>query len=119
MALALNWGLHGILCVQVCWYYSISRFAHNLFASVPDTYYLAFPKDRLQAKLQVYGVLIFECFQSAIVAHDILVAFTSFGPGHAFDSEHALNSLHTTWFTIPVAGGISEHKLLSHDGLSY
>jgi len=88
IALALNWGLQGILCLQVY------------------TYYLAFPKDRLHAKIQVYGVLIFEILQSAVVAHDVVIASSLSLGGQEHDSLHSLNSLHTSWLSIPVAGGI-------------
>lgn len=88
MGLAVNWGLLGMLCLQVY------------------TYYLAFPKDRFPAKLQVYSVFFFECLQSAIVAHDVVVALT---PSLGRSSHHlsTLNSLHTHWFSIPAAGGIT------------
>jgi len=88
LALALNWGLQGILCLQVY------------------TYYLAFPRDRLHAKIQVYGVLIFEFLQSAVVAHDVVLALSLSLGGSEHDSLNSLNSLHTSWYTIPVAGGI-------------
>jgi len=95
IALAVNWGLLGMLCLQVY------------------TYYLAFPRDRLLAKLQVYGVLIFELLQSAVVAHDVVVALAVVGLqnfGDNFDLAQelsgSLDSLHANWFSIPLAGGI-------------
>ena len=99
---------------------SKSRIAYHSFR--PDTYYLAFPHDRLQAKLQVYAVLIFELFQSAVVAHDVVVALAVGGLGNfsaaselASDLYFSLDSLHTHWFSIPLAGGISECDLLSYE----
>jgi hypothetical protein len=81
----------------------------------PDTYYLAFPHDRLLAKLQVYFVLIFELLQSAVVTHDVVVALAVGGLEHfdavselASDLRTSLDSLHAHWFSIPLAGGISE-----------
>ena len=101
---------------------SKSRIAYHSF--LPDTYYLAFPHDRLQAKLQVYAVLIFELFQSAVVAHDVVVTLVVGGLGDfsaaselSSDLYFSLDSLHTHWFSIPLAGGISECNLLSYKGL--
>lgn len=97
VGLALNWGLLGMLTLQVY------------------TYYLAFPHDRLQAKLQVYIVFAFELFQSSLVAHDVVIALVPSGLGHfrasfanqvAGDLKTSLDSLHTYWFSIPLAGGI-------------
>jgi len=95
IGLAVNWGLLGMLCLQVY------------------TYYLAFPHDRLLAKLQVYGVLIFELLQSAVVTHDVVVALAVAGLQNfreaselAKDLRTSLDSLQTHWFSIPLAGGI-------------
>lgn len=97
--------LHPSLLVAFC--PSKLCIAHHCFWS--DTYYLAFPKDRLLAKLQVYGVLFCEFLQTAIVAHDVVVALVS---SLGDPKVAALDSLHTNWFSIPVAGGISEYNLL-------
>jgi len=97
VGLALNWGLLGMLALQVY------------------TYYLAFPHDRLLAKLQVYIVFAFEIFQSSVVAHDVVIALApsgldnfraAFAPQAASDLKTSLDSLHTYWFSIPLAGGI-------------
>ena len=92
-----------------------SKIPHSLTISFPDTYYLAFPHDRLLAKLQVYAVLIFELLQSAVVAHDVVIALAVGGLEHfraAFELAHdlrtSLDSIHGHWFSIPLAGGISE-----------
>ncbi|KAF8157034.1 hypothetical protein B0H34DRAFT_770658 [Crassisporium funariophilum] len=84
VALCLNWGLQGVLCTQVY------------------TYYLAFPRDRLLAKLQVYGVLTIEIIQTVVVTHDVFAALGT-SPGDL----RALDSIHTHWFSIPVSGGIT------------
>jgi len=95
LGLAVNWGLLGMLCIQVY------------------TYYLAFPHDRLQAKLQVYAVLIFELLQSAVVAHDVVISLAVQGLENfpatfelAHDLRTSLDSIHTHWFSIPLAGGL-------------
>ncbi|KAF8799753.1 hypothetical protein BYT27DRAFT_7200985 [Phlegmacium glaucopus] len=84
VALAINWGLLGMLCLQVY------------------TYYIAFPQDHLLPKLQVYGVLFCECVQSAVVAYDVVTALVK-----SLGDPNELDLLRTLWFTIPVAGGIT------------
>ena len=124
--------------IGACWECSASKSVGSILSSKshiayinffrPDTYYLAFPHDRLLAKLLVYAVLIFELIQSAIVAHDVVIALavggledfhhrfdTSFAFELAFELRESLDSLHTHWFSIPLAGGISECNLLSHN----
>ena len=125
-----------------CWECSASKSVGGILSSKsyiayhhfrPDTYYLAFPHDRLQAKLQVYAVLIFELFQSAVVAHDVVIALAigilsdlrhfhsirdaTFAIELAGNLRGSLDSLHTHWFSIPLAGGISECNLLYHEDL--
>ena len=109
-----------MLCLQVCWYhFTIFQIAHRLTISFlpphPDTYYLAFPHDRLHAKIQVYAVLVIELVQSAVVAHDVAISLAVGGLENldvAFDlaSEFrtSLDSIHGHWFSIPLAGGIGE-----------
>ncbi|TFK41687.1 hypothetical protein BDQ12DRAFT_392800 [Crucibulum laeve] len=79
----VNWGLLGVLCVQVY------------------VYYLAFPKDRKAAKLLIYGVFLCEVLQTIIITRDTYVAFAS-----GFGNVKSLDSMHTHWFTIPISGGI-------------
>jgi hypothetical protein len=57
--------------------------------------------------------LIFELIQSAVVAHDVVVALAVGGLEHfreafdlASDLRASLDSLHAHWFSIPLAGGI-------------
>jgi len=59
-------------------------------------------RDPLHIKFQVYGVLICEFIQTALVAHDVVSALAS-----SLGNSQQLDSLHTTWFTIPVSGGIT------------
>lgn len=89
---------------------SKSCIAHYFFR--PDTYYLAFPsKDPLHLRIQVYGVLIWEFAQTAVVAHDVIVALAP----TSGDPQMALDSLFTYWFSIPVCGGISEYMIFPHE----
>ena len=62
--------------------------------------------------------------QSAVVAHDVVVALAVGGLAHfreafelASDLRASLDSLHAHWFSIPLAGGLSECNLLSHEDL--
>ncbi|PPQ93760.1 hypothetical protein CVT25_008140, partial [Psilocybe cyanescens] len=80
----LNWGLLGVLVTQTY------------------GYYLAFPKDRLLAMTLVYGMLVLETMQTALVSHDVFVAFAS-----QFGDSAAIDSIRNHWFSIPVCGGIS------------
>ncbi|TFK33874.1 hypothetical protein BDQ12DRAFT_738538 [Crucibulum laeve] len=80
----LNWGLYGVLSVQVY------------------LYYLAFPNDRLHAKILVYGTYALETLQSILIAHD---AFKTFGQG--FGNFNVLDSQQFLWLTIPIIGGIA------------
>ncbi|TFK39298.1 hypothetical protein BDQ12DRAFT_604353, partial [Crucibulum laeve] len=79
----LNWGLYGVLSVQVY------------------IYYLAFPNDRMYAKVLVYGTYLLETIQSILVAHD---AFKAFGQG--FGSFSALTMEYFAWLTMPIIGGV-------------
>lgn len=59
----------------------------------------------MHAKLQVYGVLLLEFIQSGVVAHDVIMALAP-----SLGDLNAVDSLHTTWFSIPVSGGISQYN---------
>ncbi|TFK61360.1 hypothetical protein BDN72DRAFT_828339 [Pluteus cervinus] len=83
LAYLFNWGLHGILIVQI----------YN--------YYIAFPKDLLWCKILVYGVFLLESAQTIIVTRD---AFDTFASG--FGNPNELSGVHTSWFTVPVVGGV-------------
>ncbi|KAF8999139.1 hypothetical protein BDQ17DRAFT_765718 [Cyathus striatus] len=84
VACVLNWGLLGILLVQIYLYYA------------------AFPEDRRFLKALVYGVVSLELVQTIIITQNIFTTFVS-----GFGSLEALDSIHTYWFTIPVSGGIA------------
>ncbi|KDR72613.1 hypothetical protein GALMADRAFT_73557, partial [Galerina marginata CBS 339.88] len=80
----LNWCLLGILALQVY------------------LYYLAFPKDRLFAKVLVYTVFVLELGQTGVVAYDIYLALAS-----SYGDPSAVDAIRTYWLSIPVSGGIS------------
>ena len=67
-----------------------------------DTYYIAFPNDRWLAKLLVYGIFVCEAVQTLIISHDTFQVFVV-----NFGDLHSMDLMHTNWFSIPIAGGIS------------
>ncbi|KAF8879468.1 hypothetical protein BD779DRAFT_1150238 [Infundibulicybe gibba] len=78
-----NWGLYGILSVQVY------------------LYYLAFPKDRLSTKCLVFGTYLVETIQTILITHDI---YDSFGSG--FGNLTVLGSIQLEWLGVPIISGI-------------
>ncbi|KIK01544.1 hypothetical protein K443DRAFT_678306 [Laccaria amethystina LaAM-08-1] len=80
----LSWGLLGILALQVY------------------TFYIAFPNDRFLAKFLVYGIFVCEAVQTFIITHDTFQVFVV-----NFGDLHSMDSMHTNWFSIPIAGGIT------------
>ena len=73
-----------------------------------DTYYIAFPNDRWLAKLLVYGIFVCEAVQTLIISHDTFQVFVV-----NFGDLHSMDLMHTNWFSIPIAGGISASLSLS------
>ncbi|KAF8902563.1 hypothetical protein CPB84DRAFT_1846215 [Gymnopilus junonius] len=71
----LNWGLEGVLSMQVY------------------MYYLAFPQDPLSNKLLAYGIFIFETVQTILLTQ---TAFRSFAAG--FGNLGALDRIGLIWF---------------------
>ncbi|KAF8999131.1 hypothetical protein BDQ17DRAFT_1361396 [Cyathus striatus] len=71
----------------------------NIFAI--DTYYLAFPKDRLQIKLLVYFILAIQTAQTLICTRDAFIIFAK-----SFGNVVVLDSVHTLWLSYPIMGGI-------------
>ena len=68
-----------------------------------DSYYLAFPKDRLYLKCLVYGVYVFESLQSILIIDALFRTFvTNFG-----DSQ-ALDQVETLWLSVPILTAIGE-----------
>lgn len=69
----------------------------------PDTYYIAFPNDRIQLKLIVYATLLLETIQTVTLTRDAFDTFvTHLGDGDAIDK------VRLTWLAIPVSGGLGK-----------
>lgn len=101
-----NWGLYGVVSVQVCashiLLYPLVLTSHSRLHNI-DYYYIAFPNDRLYCKILVYGVFLLESLQTVVITHD---AFASFGAG--FGSFKALDDIQFTCLSIPILSGIGK-----------
>ncbi|KIJ36603.1 hypothetical protein M422DRAFT_34164 [Sphaerobolus stellatus SS14] len=78
-----NWGLYGVLSVQVY------------------LYYIGFPKDRLSAKLMVAGIIMIETLQTILVTHDVFNAYAA-----GFGDLNKLNDAQLEWLATPIISGI-------------
>ncbi|KAK0480963.1 hypothetical protein EDD18DRAFT_1113404 [Armillaria luteobubalina] len=79
----LNWGLFGILSVQLY------------------LYYLAFPDDRRFTKYLVYCIYVIEFVQTVLNAHDVFAMF-----GYGFGDLDTLTGMNDNWFSIPIMSAI-------------
>ncbi|KDR71930.1 hypothetical protein GALMADRAFT_253725 [Galerina marginata CBS 339.88] len=79
----LNWGLFGVLSMQVY------------------LYYLAFPQDRVTHKLLVYGSFMLEATQTFLFTTS---AFRTFATG--FGNPAVLDEVDIIWFSVPIMSGI-------------
>lgn len=96
----------GISRSVVCPSLSVVHFIHYNWADHCvnlDTYYIAFPRDRLFLKIIVYGVFILEFIQSILTTKD---AFGTFANG--LGNWIALSRVRLLWFSVPILGGIGE-----------
>ncbi|KAF9254145.1 hypothetical protein L218DRAFT_806836, partial [Marasmius fiardii PR-910] len=80
----LNWGLFGVLCVQVF------------------LYYLAFPNDKKSMKLLVYFLLALDVIQTVIITND---AFQKYGI--EFSNPAGLAKMRNAWLSIPTISAIN------------
>ncbi|TCD60833.1 hypothetical protein EIP91_009422 [Steccherinum ochraceum] len=83
MAEFMNWGLFGVLTVQLY------------------IYYLAFPNDRIYGKTLVGLIYILEIMQLAVTTHDAFIAYAA----QWGDFAH-VDGVKTLWLGIPVLTGI-------------
>ncbi|KJA16817.1 hypothetical protein HYPSUDRAFT_171009 [Hypholoma sublateritium FD-334 SS-4] len=79
----LNWGLYGVLSMQVY------------------LYYLAFPKDRSGHKIVVYGTFLLESTQTFLFTSS---AFKTFATG--FGNPAVLDKVDVLWFSMFIMSGI-------------
>ncbi|EKM52270.1 uncharacterized protein PHACADRAFT_100501, partial [Phanerochaete carnosa HHB-10118-sp] len=78
-----NWGLFGILSVQVY------------------LYHLSFPKDKWLVKGLVYFVYLIDTAQTILVTRDVFVAFALH-----FGNLDVLDSIQLEWLAVPVFSSI-------------
>ncbi|KDR82133.1 hypothetical protein GALMADRAFT_44609, partial [Galerina marginata CBS 339.88] len=79
----LNWGLFGVLSMQVY------------------VYYLAFPNDRAAYKSLVYGAYLLEAAQTFLFTSS---AFRTFAFG--FGNPSVLDEVDILWFSVPIMSGL-------------
>ncbi|ESK85590.1 hypothetical protein Moror_10004 [Moniliophthora roreri MCA 2997] len=79
----LNWGLYGVLTVQI------------------HTYWTAFPNDTLYARILVYGIYLLETTQTVLLTHD---AFRTFVFG--FMDPSSVDDIHNLWLDVYLFDGL-------------
>lgn len=79
----LNWGLLGVLLVQVY------------------LYHVLFPRDKIHFKVLVYGVFSLDCVQTAILSQDVFYNFV-----YRWGEASAFYTIGTGWFSFIILGGI-------------
>ncbi|ETW76285.1 hypothetical protein HETIRDRAFT_328212, partial [Heterobasidion irregulare TC 32-1] len=83
LGICFNWGLFGILCVQIY------------------LYFINYPKDRWRNKCLVYGLFVFETAQTALLTRD---SFAILGSGWGDLSR--LDYLGEMWLSGPFMNGM-------------
>ena len=96
-----NWGLYGILVVQVCKcsQYCMSKSTKGII----DIYHLAFKDDGRYTRALVYTLFVLETAQTIIATND---AFNTYARN--FGDTDILVRIQLIWLSIPVLTGISE-----------
>ncbi|KAF8915060.1 hypothetical protein CPB85DRAFT_1454202 [Mucidula mucida] len=93
LAYFFNWGLYGVLTVQVYLYYT------------------AFPNDRWGSKALVYLVYVLELLQTIILTRDAYITW-----GINFSNIEILDEQGLTWFGVPVLTAIASGLVQSFFG---
>ena len=101
-----NWGLLGVLSVQVCeselaYVFSEERHTQRLSQ---DFYCVAFPGDRRFTKSLVAGVYILELTQTIMLTHD---AFGTYAIH--FDDIPFLDTIQLLPLSVPIFSGLGSH----------
>lgn len=79
----LNWGLLGVLLVQVHLYHAL------------------FPRDGIHFKALVYGIFILDCVQTFLLSSDFFEGFV-----YQRANEAAFSTIGTGWFSFIILGGV-------------
>ena len=95
-----NWGLFGVLTVQVCTSFSRTKEHETSTVLLTDMYYLAFPSDGVYNKSIVCATYLIECVQVIVATQD---GFRQFGS--EWGLLQALNDTGLYWFSIIIMTG--------------
>ncbi|KAF9527143.1 hypothetical protein CPB83DRAFT_836888 [Crepidotus variabilis] len=79
----LNWGLFGVLSMQVY------------------TYHIAFPKDAPRRKALCYGIYLLEVIQTFMITQSAVHEFAE-----GFGQKEILYEIGSLWFSVPILNGI-------------
>lgn len=101
VGILLNWGLYGILVVQVCEYHIVNGTSKGLSDLRLDIYWTAFPSDQWHTKLLVYTLFVLDSLQSILLARD---GFSIFAEG--FGDMVRLNEIGLVWFSVPILAAL-------------
>ncbi|KAJ8092669.1 hypothetical protein PM082_006997 [Marasmius tenuissimus] len=80
----LNWGLYGVLCLQVF------------------LYYLAFKRDKWVVKALVYGLLILDTVQTVLITYDVYIKY-----GLEYGNVAGLAAMRNAWLSIPTISALN------------
>ncbi|KAF9466802.1 hypothetical protein BDZ94DRAFT_1186991 [Collybia nuda] len=81
LAILVNCGLYGVLCVQI------------------HTYHMAFPTDPIPIKILVYGILVIETAQTVLITKDGFGIFVT-----DLGDESSLDKIRMFWLSVPIIG---------------
>ncbi|KAL0067042.1 hypothetical protein AAF712_005826 [Marasmius tenuissimus] len=80
----VNWGLYGVLCLQVF------------------LYYLAFKRDKWVVKALVYGLLILDTVQTVLITYDVYIKY-----GLEYGNVAGLAVVRNGWLSIPIISALN------------
>ena len=103
LAAIFTWGLHGVLCVQVCKeIFNILVVTDIHVPGVLDNYYLSFPSDPILRKAVVCLIWALETLHLVLVTQDIYRIFVN-----GFGNYIVADDLHLLPLTVAIMGGLS------------
>ena len=103
LAAIFTWGLHGVLCVQVCKeIFNILVVTDFHIPGVLDNYYLSFPSDPIIRKALVCFIWTLETLHLVLVTQDIYRIFIN-----GFGNYIVPDDLHLLPLTVAIMGGLS------------
>jgi hypothetical protein len=103
----LNWGLYGVLTVQVCELCLLYAFLPPTEHAIADLYWIAFQDDRRIHQVLVYGLCILETAQSISLTHDGFQQFV-----YGFGDPASVNDSRDVWANTCILDGFGECECL-------